>query len=140
MCWWLTYLYIYILHFGVVEHSAELLMGDFPCGCLSTLAPLHSAHVWMRRCLRVVPHAFGESTLMCMYKYGGIVYLDVYQAALTRRWTPKHACLQIVLYIVVVYIVVLYLQLVLWFPRVVRCLHILDHFTRLVEHLLVFFV
>jgi hypothetical protein len=33
-----------------------------PQGCLSTLAPLRSAHVWMRRCLRVV----GESTLMCI--------------------------------------------------------------------------
>jgi hypothetical protein len=34
--------------------------------CLSTLAPLHSAHVWMRRYLRVVPHALGEGTLMCI--------------------------------------------------------------------------
>jgi hypothetical protein len=33
-----------------------------------------------------------------VYKYGGIIYLDAYQAALTRRWTSKHACLQIVLY------------------------------------------
>ena len=31
------------------------------------------------------------------YKYECIAYLDVYQAALTRHRTPKHACLQIVL-------------------------------------------
>ena len=35
-----------------------------PCGRLSTLAPWHSAHAWMRWCLRVAPHASGESTLM----------------------------------------------------------------------------
>jgi hypothetical protein len=40
----------------------------------------------------------GESMFMG-YKYECLAYLDVYQAALTRRRTPKHACLQIVLYI-----------------------------------------
>ena len=40
----------------------------------------------------------GESKLMG-YKYKCIKYLDVYQAALMRRRMPKHACLQIVLYI-----------------------------------------
>ena len=44
----------------------------------------------------------GESKFM-RYKYEGIAYLDVYQAALTRRRTPKHACLQIV-YILHIYI------------------------------------
>jgi hypothetical protein len=39
---------ITLLHFGVVEHSAKLSMGVFPYGRLSTLVPLHSAHVWMR--------------------------------------------------------------------------------------------
>jgi hypothetical protein len=65
---------ITLLHFGVVEHSAELLMVSISDNakltslvvCLSTLAPLHSAHVWMRRYLRVVPHALGEGTLMCI--------------------------------------------------------------------------
>jgi hypothetical protein len=32
-----------------------------------------------------------------IYMTNVITYLDVYQAALTRRRTPKHACLQIVL-------------------------------------------
>ncbi len=35
-----------------------------PLAHLSTLAPWHSAHAWMRWCLRVAPHASGESTLM----------------------------------------------------------------------------
>ena len=33
-----------------------------------------------------------------MYKSGAATCVDVYQAALMRRGTPKHACLQIVLY------------------------------------------
>jgi hypothetical protein len=33
------------------------------------------------------------------YKYECLTYLDVYQAVLTRLRTPKHACLQIGLYI-----------------------------------------
>ena len=33
-----------------------------------------------------------------LYKYECLTYLDVYQAALMRRCTPKHACLQIVVY------------------------------------------
>jgi hypothetical protein len=33
------------------------------------------------------------------YKYECLTYLDVYQAALTGHRTPKHACLQIVIYI-----------------------------------------
>ena len=32
-----------------------------------------------------------------IYKYNAATYVDVYQAALMRRRTPKHACLQIVL-------------------------------------------
>jgi hypothetical protein len=73
------------------ERALTKCKAHFPCGCLSTLAPLHSAHVWMRRCFRVVPHALGESTLMCI-NTKCIMYLDVYQAVLTRR----RACLQIV--------------------------------------------
>jgi hypothetical protein len=46
----------------------------FPCGCLSTLAPLHSAHVWMRRYLRVVPHTLGESSLMCINTEVSCIY------------------------------------------------------------------
>ena len=34
-----------------------------------------------------------------MYKCNAATCVDVYQAALMRRGTPKHACLQIVLYI-----------------------------------------
>ena len=33
-----------------------------------------------------------------MYKCNAATCVDVYQAALMRRGTPKHACLQIVLY------------------------------------------
>jgi hypothetical protein len=43
----------------------------------------------------------GESKFV-VYKYEFLTYLDVYQAALTWRRTPKHACLQIVLHFGVV--------------------------------------
>ena len=42
----------------------------------------------------VVPRALGENKFTCMYKYNAAAYVDVYQAALMRRRTPKHACLQ----------------------------------------------
>ena len=45
-----------------------------------------SAHVWMRWCHRVAPHAPGESTFMWLYT-DVITYQDMYQAALMRRWT-----------------------------------------------------
>jgi hypothetical protein len=46
----------------------------------------------------VVPPALGESNLMCI-NIDVITYLEVYQAALTRCSTPKHACLKTVLFI-----------------------------------------
>ena len=50
-----------------------------------------------------------------MYKYNAVTYVDLYQAALMRRRTPKHACLQIVLYICIyihIYIYIYNLKIV----------------------------
>ena len=99
------YIYITLLHFGVVEHSAELI--GCPLAIMqSSLPPWlfeHSGPMSLCACLdalmvRVVPHALGRASVMYI-NTKVIACLDVYQAALMRRRTPKHACLQIVLYI-----------------------------------------
>ena len=74
---------ITLLHLGVVEHSVRRASGvhsqyckaRVPCGRLSTLAPWHSAHAWMRWCLRVAPHASGESTLMWLNTGSSRIYV-----------------------------------------------------------------
>ena len=64
------------------EHSGPMSL----CACLDALMA------------RVVPRALGRASVMYI-NTKVIACLDVYQAALMRRRTPKHACLQIVLYI-----------------------------------------
>ena len=68
-----------------------------PCSCLSTL------DMTLCTCLdalmaRVVSHALVRAS--CMYiNMKVIACLDVYQTTLMRRRMPKHACLQIIIYI-----------------------------------------
>ena len=50
------------------------------CACLDALMA------------RVVPHALGRASVMYI-NTKVIACLDVYQAALMRRRTPKHACI-----------------------------------------------
>ena len=83
----LVYIYIYILMqsslpLWLFEHSGPMSL----CACLDALTA------------SVVPHALGRASVMYI-NTKVIACLDVYQAALMRRRTPKHACLQIVLYI-----------------------------------------
>ena len=42
------------------------------------------------------PRLHGESKFTCKKLYNAATYADVYQAALMRRGTPKHSCLQII--------------------------------------------
>ena len=44
-----------------------------------------------------------------MYKCNAATCVDVYQAALMRRGTPKHACLQIVLHIYIYIYIYIYI-------------------------------
>jgi hypothetical protein len=96
---------ITLLHFGVVEHSVELI--GCPLAIMQSSFPSwlfeHSGPMSLCACLdalmaRVVPHALGRASVMYI-NTKVIACLNVYQAALMRRRTPEHACLQIVLYI-----------------------------------------
>jgi hypothetical protein len=95
-------------HFGVVEHSVELLMGVHAIAIMQSSLLLWVVWaLWPHATLRMSGCVGGPCCTTCawweqlhVYIYGcHHAYLDVYQASLTRRSTPKHACLQIVLYI-----------------------------------------
>ena len=49
-----------------------------------------------------------------MYKCNAATCVDVYQAALMRRGTPKHACLQIVLYIYIYIYIYTYIYIYIY--------------------------
>ena len=68
------------------EHSGPMSL----CACLDALMT------------RVVPHALGRASVMYI-NTKVIGCLDVYQAALMRRRTPKHACLQIIYIYIYIY-------------------------------------
>ena len=60
------------------EHSGPMML----CACPHVLVVLLcTACAWWEQ----------------VHKFNAVTYVEVYQAALTRRGTPKHACLQIVL-------------------------------------------
>ena len=77
----------------------------------------HSGPMSLCACLdasmaRLVPHALGRASVMCI-NTKVIACPDVYQAALTRRRTPKHACLQIVQYIYIYIYITITIQVFL---------------------------